>query len=230
MNILELVALYVAAGSISAFVLHRKKPTTGRAKYLNWLLALFLWPLWLPVALACVETKPEDSHPNASNTERTLLQAYDAVKGTPLEKLLPKEAVERISRELRNVVARDRELSQLLAQPNFDLQIARERVTELERCRASTRALTMAKRHVEDVERLAALHARDRQLLAELGDWLMTLRTQLVLARYSASNAEGVSDIFAEVCSRVEVLGSTLEEPNLVLPEPPTLSCPSTFF
>jgi hypothetical protein len=230
MNILELVALYIAAGGVSAFVLHRKKPTTGRTKYLNWLLALFLWPLWLPVALACVETKPEESHPDASNTERTLLQAYDAVKGTPLEKLLPKEAVERISRELRNVVARDRELSQLLAQPNFDLQIARERVAELERCRASTRALTMAKRHVEDVERLAALHARDRQLLAELGDWLMTLRTQLVLARYSASNAEGVSDIFAEVCSRVEVLGSTLEEPPLVLPEPPTLSCPSTFF
>jgi hypothetical protein len=230
MNTLELVALYVAAGGVSAFVLHRKKPTTGRTKYLNWLLALFLWPLWLPVALACVETKPDESHPDASNTERTLLQAYDAVKGTPLEKLLPKEAVDRISRELRNVVARDRELSQLLAQPNFDLQIARERVAELEHCRASTRALTMAKRHVEDVERLAALHARDRQLLAELGDWLMTLRTQLVLARYSASNAEGVSDIFAEVCSRVEVLGSTLEEPPLVLPEPPTLSCPSTFF
>jgi hypothetical protein len=214
---------------ISALVIGRRGEKSGRRSYLDLLLALLLWPLWLPVALTRVEPLPDEPKTATTVSEQTLEQAYEAVKGTPLEKLLPRETVDRISREIRRVVARDRELSQLLGQPNFNLEIARARVVELTQCQASSRALTMAQRHVEDVERLAALHARDRLLVAELGDWLSTLRTQLVLARYSASSAEGVGDIFAEVCARVEVLGSTLEEPSLIMPDPPPLAWPNTF-
>lgn len=229
MNLFELSVLYAIGGMISAVVLGRRGGKSGRRSSIDLLLALLLWPLWLPVALTRVEPLPDEPKTATTVSEQTLEQAYEAVKGTPLEKLLPRETVDRISREIRRVVARDRELSQLLGQPNFNLEIARARVVELTQCQASSRALAMAQRHVEDVERLAALHARDRLLVAELGDWLSTLRTQLVLARYSASSAEGVGDIFAEVCARVEVLGSTLEEPSLIMPDPPPLAWPNTF-
>jgi hypothetical protein len=181
------------------------------------------------VALGREEPSSDERASAPTVSEQALFQGYEAVKGTPLEKLLPRESVERIAAELRRVVERDRELSELLAQPSFSLDVARSRVLELDQGRGSARALAMAQRHVENVERLAALHARDRQLLAELADWLTTLRTQLVLARYSASSAEGVGDIFAEVCARVEVLGSTLEEPPWTMPEPPNLAWQNTF-
>jgi hypothetical protein len=229
MNLSELAVLYLIAGLISAFVLGRRTREVGSRRLFSVLLALLLWPLWLPVALGREEPPAASSESAPTVSEQALFQGYEAVKGTPLEKLLPRESVERIALELRRVVERGRELAALLSQPSFSLEVARARVLELEQATGNTRALAIAQRHVENVERLAALHARDRQLLAELGDWLATLRTQLVLARYSASSAEGVGDIFAEVCARVEVLGSTLDEPPLTMPELPSLAWPNTF-
>lgn len=229
MNLTELAALYVIAGCISAFILRRRSSDeVGTRRWVTLLLAWLLWPLWLPVALGreAQATTSEEDGPTVS--EQALFQGYEAVKGTPLEKLLPRESVERIAVEIRRVVARDRELAALLSQPSFSLEVARARLQELGQVPGNVRALAMAQRHLENVERLAALHANDHQLLAELADWLLTLRTQLVLARYSAGSAEGVGDIFAEVCARVEVLGSTLEEPLSALPEPPVFAWPST--
>jgi hypothetical protein len=229
MRVLELLILYVLAGLVSAFVVGRRC-RANRAHLLRDIgLSLLLWPLWLPVILSRTEGEPETGAAAATVSEQALYQGYEAVKGTPLEKLLPRESVERIALELRRVVERDKELSGLLGQPSFSLELARARVRELEQGTAPSRALLIAQRHLDNVERLAALHARDRLLLAELGDWLTTLRTQLVLARYSASSADGVGDIFAEVCARVEVLGSTLDEPPLPIPLPPSLSWPNTF-
>lgn len=229
MNLLELAILYGIGGLISAFVLGRREREAGRRRPLQLVLALLLWPLWLPVALTRKEPEATDRISNVSASEQALRQGFEAVKGTPLEKLLPLESVERISLELRRVVERDRELAQLLTQPSFDLQAARVRVSELEQNGTQPRALVMAQRHVENVERLAALHQRDQLLNAELEDWLSTLRTQLVLARYSGTSAAGIGDIFAEICARVEVLGSTLEEPAIDMPNPPDLSWPNTY-
>jgi hypothetical protein len=227
MNLLEVATLYLIAGAISAVVLGRHRRETGRRQLLYLVLALLLWPLWLPVILA--QPKPEASGTTTgiSASEQTLWQGYEAVKGTPLEKLLPRESVERIAAELRRVGQRDRELTQILLQPSFSLDGARARVAALEQQNTSPRALALALRHRENIERLVTLQARDRQVLGELGDWLSILRTQLVLARYSGSSVEGIGDIFAEVCARVEVLGSTLDEPDLLQPLVPELAWPS---
>ena len=229
MKLLELGVLYAIGGAVSAIIVSRRDRERTNLRWLNLMLALLLWPLWLPVSLSREQSPTEEQSKGATASEQALYQGYEAVKGTPLEKLLPRESVERIALELRRVVERDRELSRLLCQPSFSLPIARARIDEMAQNGGSARAISVAQRHVENIERLAALHARDQLLLSELGDWLTTLRTQLVLARYSASSAEGVGDIFAEVCARVEVLSTTLEEPPLTLPEPPNLSWPNTF-
>ncbi len=229
MNIVELALVYVVAGVVSTVVVARRCGERGWQRWLNLGLSLLLWPLWLPVTLTRTEDLTQPAEAPATVGEQALYQGYAAIKGTPLEKLLPRESVDRIALELRRVVERDRELSQVLSQPSFHLEAAHLRVRELAQGLAPPRAVIMAERHLENIERLAALQARDRQLLAELGDWLTTLRTQLVLARYSSTSADGVSDIFAEVCARVEVLGSTLDEPSLAPPAPAPSAWPNTY-
>ncbi|HEY5960582.1 MAG TPA: hypothetical protein VIV60_28710 [Polyangiaceae bacterium] len=213
MNLLELCILYAFAGVVSAALLQQRSEKSFERHFVDLVLAFLLWPLWLPIALS------KNADPNKVNTsrpwsesEQSLREGYAAVKGTPLERLLPLASVERIAVELRRVYARNRELSELLVHPNFSLERAQSRVAELEQSAAPPRTVAMARRHVENVERLAALHRRDQQLHEELVDWLSTLRTQLVLARFSGSSTAAIGDIFAEVCARVEVLGSTLDE------------------
>ncbi|MGC4067926.1 MAG: hypothetical protein QM784_25405 [Polyangiaceae bacterium] len=229
MRVVELLVLYVIAGVVSAIVVRRRCRANKTHLLRDICLSLLLWPLWLPVILSRTEGEAEAGGAAVTVSEQALYQGYEAVRGTPLEKLLPRESVERIAIEIRRVVERDKELTGLLGQPSFSLELARARVREFEQGTAPSRALLIAQRHLDNVERLVALHTRDRQLLAELGDWLTTLRTQLVLARYSASSADGVGDIFAEICARVEVLGSTLDEAPFPIPAPPSLSWPNTF-
>ena len=69
-----------------------------------------------------------------------------------------------------------------------------------------------ARLHLANVERLEALRRRDELALEELGELVAALRTQLVLARYAGSTAEGAGDIVSEVWARVEVLGTTMDE------------------
>lgn len=229
MNSAQLAVAYLICGVVCAFVLARRQREAGQGRLLQLALALLMWPLWLPVALAQSQSTPCEPGSNVAESEQALWQGYQAVKDTPLEKLLPLESVERIALELRRVGERDRALSRILTQPGFDLAAVRARIAELERKNAAPRALAVAHRYRENIERLAALQVRNRQLLDELGDWLSTMRTQLVLARYSGASAEGVSDIFAEICARVEVLGSTLDEQPLCPPAAIEPAWQSTF-
>jgi len=111
--------------------------------------------------------------------------------------------------------ARRAELDVLLARDAFDVARATRRVTELERDPAQTRALAMARLHLDKVERLRALRDRDARALEELAELAGALRTQLVLARYAGSSVEGAGDIASEVWSRVEALGEALDATDL---------------
>ena len=214
MNLADLGILYFSAGAVSALVIHRRERARGRKALARALLAIPLWPLWLPVALAASDER-EARGETAGSTAAALLEGHEAVRGTPLEALLPRDAVERILDEVRRAGERREELRALLARPSFGLDSARSHLERLDRAGASARALASARLHLANVERLEALRRRDEVALEELGELVSALRTQLVLARYAGSASSGeerAGDIVSEVWARVEVLGTTMDE------------------
>lgn len=210
MTLGDLLVLYGAAGVASSGVAYRAAPERGRAAVCSALLALPLWPLWLPVALTAKRRPP--ARPSPSDTTRAAIwEAHEAVLGSPLEPLLPRAAALRLLQEVERASERHRELVSLLSQRSFSAEIAEQRILQLTREGASGRSLAPARLHLENVRRLQALRHRDEQTLAELGELCTTLRTQLVLARYAGSTPHDAGDIVGEVWARVEVLGTTLE-------------------
>lgn len=212
MTLADLGILYSAAGAVSALVIHRRSNARGRQAIARALLAIPLWPLWLPVALARADEWRPVGSGASDGTAAALIEGHEAVRGTPLEALLPRDAVDRILAEVRRAGERREELRVLLARPSFALDAARAHVERLGRAGASVRALASARLHLANVERLDALRRRDELALEELGELVAALRTQLVLARYAGSTPEGAGDIVSEVWARVEVLGTAVDE------------------
>jgi hypothetical protein len=212
MTLADLGILYVSAGAVSAVVIHRRDRRKGRRALARALLAVVLWPLWLPVALATSDAHVASAGNALGTTAAALFEGHDAVRGTPLEALLPRDAVDRILGEVRRAGERREELRSLLARPSFGLAPARAHVERLERSGASPRTLASARLHLANVERLDALRRRDELALEELEELVSALRTQLVLARYAGSTPEGAGDIVSEMWARVEVLGTTMDD------------------
>lgn len=210
MTLGDLLVLYGAAGVASAGVVYRATPERGRAALLGALLAVPLWPLWLPVALTAKRRPP--ARPTAGDSTRAAIwEAHEAVLGSPLEPLLPRAAALRMRQVVERASERHRELVELLQQRSFSALAAESRIEQLTREGASARGLAPARLHLENVRRLENLRRRDEQTLSELGELATTLRTQLVLARYAGATPHDAGDIVSEVWACVEVLGTTLE-------------------
>jgi hypothetical protein len=109
------------------------------------------------------------------------------------------------------------DLSALAERSGFDRAASARRLQDLESAGASDRALATARLQHDSLERLAQLRAADARALEELADLLEALRTQLVLARYAGSSADGASAIVSEVWARLEGLGAVLD-PGAVTP------------
>lgn len=211
MTLGDLLVLYGSAGVASAVLVYRGSSTRERGGLVSALLAVPLWPLWLPVALKA-EPQPMVTSPSpCAATRAAIWEAHDAVLGSPLEALLPREAALSMVQEVERAGERHRELVELLGQPAFSPEAATRRIEQLTSEGASARALAPARLHLENIERLDRLRRRDEQTLAELRELCGTLRTQLVLARFAGSTPHDASDILSDVWARVEVLGSTLE-------------------
>jgi hypothetical protein len=206
----DLLVLYGAAGVASAGVVYRTAPERGRAAALSALLTIPLWPLWLPVTLSA-HRRPPARRSAGTATRDAIWEAHEAVLGSALEPLLPREAARRMVDEVERASERHRELAELLSQRNFSAHAAQARIDELTSSGASARSMVPARLHLENVRRLESLRQRDEQTLLELGELATTLRTQLVLARYAGSTPHDAGDIVSEVWARVEVLSSTFE-------------------
>jgi hypothetical protein len=209
MNLADLAVLYGLAGTLSGVFVFRSG-SGSRVRALGAAaLSVPLWPLWLPVLLASQQAEVGVRRYASTEAEAALLEGHEAVRNTPLEPLLPRAAVDRLLRELRRANERYAELTQLLAKKGFDRAAAEERVARLEQRVASPRTLASARLHLENVDRLLSLSARDRRALEELSELIAALRTQLVFARFSGSSPGEASDIVTEVWARVEMLGTS---------------------
>jgi hypothetical protein len=215
MKLLELTFLYFLVGTSCAVALYRRAPDPGRANLAAALIAVPLWPLWVPIAwTARRELPPLDFM--ASDVVHAIRSALDegvtAAAGTPLERLLNREAAVSIVAEVTRLATRRHEILTLLAREEFDVERAQRRIEDLQRGGATSRTGASARLHLDNVRRLRQLAERDSRTLEELAGLVQALRTQLVFVKLSGSSAEGVGDIVSELWSRIEGLSEASDE------------------
>ena len=210
MNARDLLALYAVVGLACAIAVFHRSSTRGLATVISALVTVPLWPLWAPFALAPPRARPE-SNSVVERVERALADALDAVRDTPMSGVFTVSTANRIAAEVASVAARVAELSTVGARVGFDRAASARRLEELEKSGASERAIATARLQHGSLERLEQLRDADARALEELADLLEALRTQLVLARYAGSPADGASAIVSEVWARLEGLGAVID-------------------
>jgi hypothetical protein len=218
----DLLALYALVGLACAIAVFRRAPSRGIGAVLSALVTVPLWPLWAPFALAPHPSafasasasrdvrRPENDAVRA-RVDKALAEAVAAVADTPMSGVFTPRTAERIGAEVAHVAGRLADLSALAERSGFDRAASGRKLEELERSGASDRAVATARLQHDSLERLAELRAADAHALEELADLLEALRTQLVLARYAGSPADGASAIVSEVWARLEGLGAVLD-------------------
>lgn len=225
MRWLDVAWLYGLVGVACALASLRRDGTRSPRAIANAALNVLVWPLWAPLTLGEHATPPTTL--GASEATRAamdprvadavarihtaLCEAVETARSSPLARVLPASAVERVLGEVARVAARHTALSSMLNAREHDPQFAAERVDALTARADNPRALATARLHAENVTRLARLRDRDLRALEELAELAAALRTQLVLARFAGTNVDGASDIVGEVWARVEGLGEALD-------------------
>jgi hypothetical protein len=209
MHLLDLAAVYAVLGVITTVYLHRLQPVSASRRIGEHLMTALFWPF--AIALTLGAQSPPTGSAYADPAQRALDEAFEAVKGSPLESLLPESAVTRLRQEIHRSRLRLEELAHVVQSQGLTVEHARKHLAELESKDASERSLGSARLQLDNALRLAELRRRDTQTLDELTELLSVLRSQLVLARYAGSAPAGIADVVTDVWARVEVLGISLE-------------------
>lgn len=210
MSLRDLLVLYAVIGVACAIAVLRRAPTTGAGAVTSALATLFVWPLWAPFALGGAKPAVSRRGPDAASVgriDRALTEAVAAVAGTPMSEIFSQKTAARIAAEVARVAARLDELSALTTQAAFDAQASAQHLKDLEARGAPERTVVTARLQHDSLTRLQQLRGADAQALEELAELLEALRTQLLLARYSGSSADGAGAIVGEVWARLEGLG-----------------------
>lgn len=207
MNFVDLAIIYGVLGVGCAGCIVVVERQEGQVRLHSVLLAITIWPLWAPLALAKAPKQRSviGGEEILSPTEALLEDAIQAGAGTAFSDLLPKPAVDRITTALRRAELRKQELESLLGQPEFDREHARQRLLAI----GDSRNSASARLHLENIERLHTLKQKSIDTTDELHELLAALRTQLVLARFD-TDVKGVDEIVDEVWNRVAGLNEAL--------------------
>lgn len=218
----DLAWLYAMVGAACAVAIFRRTEGSRRRRWASAALAVPLWPLWAPIALTSTgavsrPVRSRDRGTAMARIEAALAEGLEACAGSPLATLLSRDVVSGIMGKVATISARHAELGDLVSQEAFDLQAAERRVEMLERGgRSSHRALVTARLQLESTRKLHAMWERDERALDELAELVEALRTQLVLARFSGSSAEGVGGIVTEVWARISGLNAAIDAADFV--------------
>jgi hypothetical protein len=229
-NLRDLLALYAVVGIACGIAVLRRARSTDPRAVASAVAMVAVWPLWAPFALGTARVAaagPPMGHPNVpagtagrgvapapgpiARIERALDEAVAAVANTPMSDVFSPKVAARVGAEVVRVAARLDELDALIARAGFDAEASARRMRELEARGAPERTIATARLHYESLTRLAQLRAADAQALDDLADLLDALRTQLLLARYSGSSADGAGAIVGEVWARLEGLGAAFD-------------------
>jgi len=206
----DLLVLYAVIGVACAIAVLRRTPATGARAVTSAVATVFVWPLWAPFALGAPGNPAPPRGPDSASVgriDRALAEAVAAVAGTPMSEVFSQKTAARIAAEVARVAARLDELSALTTRAAFDAQASAQHLRDLEARGAPERTVVTARLQHDSLTRLQQLRGADAQALEELAELLEALRTQLLLARYSGSSADGAGAIVGEVWARLEGLG-----------------------
>lgn len=210
MSLRDLLVLYAVIGLACAIAVLRRGPATGARAVTSALATVFVWPLWAPFALGAPRPVTPRRGPDSASVgriDRALAEAVAAVAGTPMSEVFSPKTAARIAAEVARVASRLEELSALTTQAAFDAKASAQHLKDLEARGAPERTVVTARLQHDNLTRLQQLRGADAQALDELAELLEALRTQLLLARYSGSSADGAGAIVGEVWARLEGLG-----------------------
>jgi len=209
----DLLLLYGIIGIACAIAVLRRSPARNLRAMASAAATIPLWPLWAPFALGA--PRAARSRSGAATTtariDKALADAVEAVAGTPMSDVFSPKIATRISAEVLRVAARLDELGALAAEAGFDAEASAGKLRELESRGGSDRAVATARLQHESMLRLQQLRAADERALVDLAELLEVLRSQLLLARYAGSSAEGAGAIVGEVWARLEGLGAAFD-------------------
>jgi hypothetical protein len=217
MNLRDLLALYAVVGVACAIATLRRANSIRTRSVAAAVAMVAVWPFWAPFALATPPQRTTRAAPRPpgpgvlARIERALDEAVAAAADTPMSEVFSPKVAARIGAEAARVAARLEELDTLSARAGFDAEASARRVVELEARGAPELAVATARLQHGNLTRLVELRAADAQALEDLADLLEALRTQLLLARYSGSSADGAGAIVSEVWARLEGLGAAFE-------------------
>jgi hypothetical protein len=221
MRLLDLLCVYLAIGVACALAIARRADATRGRVVLSALLAVPLWPLWAPFALAGPARAAPPTHgahaasarrPIATSAIASVLdQAVAAVEGSPLEPLFSRDAADRIAAEVARIEARRAALARIVGPDGAELAASSDGLRELEARGGPPRVIASARLRHDSLLRLATLRIECSQALDDLAALLEALRAQLLLARFEGTSVVDVEGIVAEVWSRLEGLAATQE-------------------
>ena len=183
MSTTALLLGYFAGGLASSALVLAHSSARSFSTWGSAVLALLVWPLWLPFAFAASEGEPTRGRrrPVELRTIGAVTRARGAVSGTALDAVLSEKDAADILREVDRIARRldaiERELS------NHAAGSARGR------------------------ERLAELARADERALCDVGELAELLATELTLARHG--RGEGIEPLVLELSARIEALASS---------------------
>lgn len=218
MRLVDLILLYLLAGTACAVALYRRDPARG---VLNAIAALPLWPLWAPIAWTARSqgaVAPAGKADRLRALRTALDQAVDSVAGTAYHALIDREAAKVILHEAECIAARHAELVRLLAREEFRLDRAEAEAHQLEQQQASGRVRASTRLHLENVRRLHHMAERDERALDELVALVTALHAQLTLMRLSGADVASVDDIVSDLWAHIEGLRQASAQPQAVPP------------
>ena len=200
MTLAGLAIVYIAIGIVAAIAIAIRRRRVGPAA-----LAVVLWPLELPFALA------RDDAPNGR--EAAFLDALRRAAATPLGGVLPDEAAARaLAARLGHAANRVREIDAVLTRPEMSEPAARARLDDLRRRGATPGAIAAAGSRLDNLRRLRQLRDRCAAELEEVGELIDQLTAQAELVRLSGTADPAGGELVRELVARVEGLDQMLRD------------------
>ena len=169
----------------------------------------WLWPVYAPYELA----GPSETPPSVGDgPDGAFLETMMRIEGTPLAGLLPDQTTaHQIAARLRAAQQRVQDIEDTLKGEDFDREAATVRLEELE-AKGDDVSVCAARRRLQNIDQLRALHVDATQRLEQVGELLLQLKTQAEVLRLAGEVDDGTRELFEELMRRLDGMDEIMQD------------------